>query len=411
MLTGQQRLNEGYNIDLPDIDGNAEVGLAVGTDKGLPENRKLHVLKNGEKKQKIMYAAASAELMADKVHDDMVLAAAVAVEKFKLYRKERDGDGPDCDVIIDTTENATIAAAANNVALQNRVAQILKDKKDVDALMQILACKVTFWQTNHHTGGGKLAHYAKKVFDLKWKGDVGGEQQTSDRCTGDVHTISHWGSTCFLLKKLGFKKVRTPDSYGEGARFTITDDVKLRTSVFPAGTAKYGACKEALKRLCRMALFAAFPNPQDVVAFLDACDEIKNNEAEYHVGGEYLSETGAKKTMPNPTLCWRMSAFVRAFYPKTKLAEAAAFGTENLATYEDVFISWENLCRQMAAMAIETEIDVSVFSGSATMKSSGETIETVMGRLNLTIPDEVKLASNAIAESQGQRPFFNMNLN
>ncbi|KAK3913035.1 putative isomerase [Frankliniella fusca] len=398
-------------IALPDIDGNAEVGLAVGTDKGLPDNRKLHVLKTGDRKQKVMYAAASAELMSDKIHDDMMLAAAVAVEKFKLYRKEKNGEGPDCDVIIDEAENATIAAAANNVVLQARVSQILKDKKDVDALMQILACKVTYWQTNHHTGGGRLAHYAKKVFDLKWKGDVGGEQITSDRCTGDVHTVSHWASTCFLLKKLGFKKVRNPASYGEGANFTITDDVKLRTSVFPAGTAKYGACKEALKRLCRMALFAAFPNPQDIVGFLDSCDEIKNNEAEYHVGGEYLSESGVKKTMPNPTLCWRMSAFVRAFYPKTKLAEAAAFGTENQANYEDVFQTWENLCRQMASMALETEIDVSVFAGSAAMKSNGETIVAVMGRLNLNIPDEIKLASNAIAQSHGEAPHFDMRLN
>ncbi|KAK3911661.1 Midasin [Frankliniella fusca] len=55
----------------------------------------------------------------------------------------------------------------------------------------------------------------------------------------------------------------------------------------------------------------------------------------------------------------------------------------------------------MAAMAIEAEIDVEVFSGSATMKSNGETIEAVMGRLNITIPDEVKMASHAIAERQG----------
>jgi len=186
------------DVELPPIDGMAEVGIAVGTDKGLPEERKLRVLSSGSREERIMYAAASASLIRDVEHSQMVIAAGVAAEKFKLFKQKKESTDPDCDVIIDSEPKADVLAKANEPGFQAVGKDILVNKVDEDAFAVIIATKVTFWQSNHHTGGGKLAHYAKKVYDIKFRGTNVQDQISSDAATSDVHMIGHWASTCYL---------------------------------------------------------------------------------------------------------------------------------------------------------------------------------------------------------------------
>lgn len=193
---------------MPPIDGLAEVGIAVGTDKGLPDERKLHIMAAGTKIERKIYAAASAAAITDVTHRELVLADAIAVEKLGLAQKDRDSQGPDCDITVDTNPNPTLVTAANQAGLQAEVKKLLENKRDEDALALMVASKVTYWQTNHHTGGGKLAHYVKKVYDLKFKGEATSDQITSNSATSDTHMVAHWASTCLILLKVGFQKVR-----------------------------------------------------------------------------------------------------------------------------------------------------------------------------------------------------------
>lgn len=402
-------------VTLPAIDGLAEIGIAVGTDKGVPDEKKLHILAKGSKAERILYAAASAASMTDTTHRELVISAAIAVEKFGLVQKERDGEGPDCDVVIDKTASPALVNAANNEQLQEEVKRLLVAKKDEDALALMVASKVTYWQTNHHTGGGKLAHYVKKVYDLKFKGDAASEQISSDSATSDTHMMAHWSSTCFLLNKVGFLKVRKtegirPETGADApTKFDLTQDVKIRTSVFPAGHAKHGACKEALKRLSRMSLVAALPVAGDCVSFLEECDQIKQNEAHYHMGAAYLTEDKVVLKMEPPKICWRMAKFVHAFYPETKLSEASVFSKENIANYDDVYASWEGICNAMVAAALDMEIDLQVLGGVAAMRTNGNTIDNIMGLLKIEPSTEVKMAVNAIAESNGEEAHYTLN--
>lgn len=402
-------------VQLPAIDGLAEIGIAVGTDKGLPDEKKLHLLKGGSKIERILYAAASAASIPDITHRELVISAAIAVEKFGLVHKDRDGEGPDCDVVIDSAANPALVTAANSEQLQMEVKRLLVAKRDEDALALMVSSKVTFWQTNHHTGGGKLAHYVKKVYDLKFRGEAASEQISSDSATGDAHMVSHWASTCYLLNKVGFLKVRKTvcirpeDGDNTPTKFDLTQDVKIRTSVFPAGHAKHGACKEALKRLSRMSLVAALPVPGDCVAFLEECDKIKKKEAHYHMGAAYLTEDKNALKMEPPKICWRMAKFVHAFYPKTKLSEASVFSKENIANYDDVFASWEATCNTMAAAALDTEVDLQALGGVASMRTNGNTIDSIMNLLKIDPSTEVKMAVNAIAQLNGEDPHYDLN--
>nr|QNS31050.1 putative nucleocapsid [Frankliniella occidentalis associated qin-like virus1] len=402
-------------VELPAIDGFAEVGIAVGTDKGLPEKRKLRVLKEGTMAEKIMYSAASAKLIENTEVTNLVVEAAVAVVKYKLYRLEKGAKAetpiPDCDIIIDNVPDARIVTQANDKAFQTEVKNILLAERDQDALTVIVASKITFWQSNHHTGGGKLAHYVKKVYDIKYKGAVGDTGISSDRATADVHMVAHWASTCYVLNKVGFKKVREPEAYPgeEGADFHISEDVKIRTSVFPAGHAKHGACQEALKRLARVALFGALPSASDCISFLNECRAIKESEAEYHMGAQYLSESGEAKKMGVPKIIWRMAKFVRAFYPKTKLSEAAAFSLENIATYEDVFPSWETICNAMAATQLDQEVDLAVFGAVSTVGANKDALENILGQLDLKVTEELKMTLNNIADARREEKPYPLN--
>lgn len=79
-----------------------------------------------------------------------------------------------------------------------------------------------------------------------------------------------------------------------------------------------------------MTLIAALPS-NDCVSFLEECKKIKAEEAHDHMGAAYLTETKEVLKMDTPKICWRMSKFVHAFYPKTRLSEAAVFSKENAA--------------------------------------------------------------------------------
>lgn len=126
-----------------------------------------------------------------------MIAGAIAVEKFGLVQLDRDGNGPDCDVLVDETPNSTMVNAANQTEFQAVVKRLLDEKKNEDALTLIVASKITYWQT-----------YVRKVYDLKFKNQSASEQISSDSATTDTHMIAHWGSTCFLLGKVGFKGTR-----------------------------------------------------------------------------------------------------------------------------------------------------------------------------------------------------------
>lgn len=127
------------------------------------------------------------------------------------------------------------------------------------------------------------------------------------------------------------------------------------------------------------------------------------------MGAAYLTETKEVLKMDTPKICWRMSKFVHAFYPKTRLSEAAVFSKENAANYDDVYTLWEALCNTMAAAALDAAVDIELLGGVASMRTSGETVDTMMQLLGLEASTEVKMAVNAIALNNNEQAYYDLN--
>ncbi|KAE8743740.1 hypothetical protein FOCC_FOCC009614 [Frankliniella occidentalis] len=355
-----------FTLELPSINGDYEVGLAVGTDKSLPAEKKLHPLGSQYRDQakRIAYAASSATYALGN-QELMTIACGAAIEMYGGVGKaeaSEDNIQPDSDVIFDAAPLADIAQRANDRTFREKIK--LAMLRVHEAMLLMVSTKVTYYQTNHHTGGRLACHYVKKVYDLTW--GAGDNARSSDEATGDIHSVGHWISTRLVLLKIGFANVKNNGKHPAmtGIDWSITDDVKLRQSTYPAGTAKHGACKEALKRLSNSTIMTVMPGFNDIPAFANTCKTIEQGGAKYHEGAYYLTGSAQIKLDGPPSIAWQLGTFILKVHPKSKLAKASAFSEENMGMYEDVHEGWARLCAQYTTADIDAELDMSIFGVS-----------------------------------------------
>lgn len=154
-----------------------------------------------------------------------------------------------------------------------------------DALALVSVCKVNYWKTNHHTGQGVVTSYLLKLFKL-W-GIEGIDEKTKQL----VWKCAHWFDTRVVLFGLGIKLPPPDSAVAWGSLVTAGEDVLLRISSNPAGTAKWADGYALIKLALATAEGAIILGP--LVTLTKKDDEtataLKSGFPQYHVGSEYLS--------------------------------------------------------------------------------------------------------------------------
>jgi len=181
-------------VNLPVKNGSIEVGIAAGTDKSLALERKLELGKShlgvAERTACAMVSArrvANASCPGNPVIELMMVCAAFGLCKADLCSLASK------DVIEITPPDYSEAAF--------KEASDMIDSVDVGRAMGIVvATKLTWFATGHHTGGDALVGYIKKYFEAVYPNTLN-EHQRRD-ITSAIHTVGHWGDTSMVLYEM-----------------------------------------------------------------------------------------------------------------------------------------------------------------------------------------------------------------
>ncbi len=139
----------------------------------------------------------------------------------------------------------------------------------------MLATKLNWWMTNHHTGQGEFSPYIKKVIAAICPNWVEVEVKRW------LHAIiGHWCSTHRILRLLGISMsaVSTPLVVaGILPPPTLAEDMVLRTSSMPAGTARHAVSAAIIKRHGGHKIFMFSSRTQDMVNLVREFDALMAN--------------------------------------------------------------------------------------------------------------------------------------
>lgn len=189
---------------------------------------------------------------------------------------------------ISTAEPVWVTAANKGGADRAAVAFTAESIADATlaALRFIVAAKVNYWKTNHHTGSPKPAGYFLKALKLSKLDDA------SEADISALWRLVHWADTRVILAVLGISGLKVDKASVAAARKVIrpSDDVVLRIRSAPAGTAKWADVWAGIKTIEGSAPYAMV-GPMMGIARADAAainDRICAGDPVYHMGAGYL---------------------------------------------------------------------------------------------------------------------------
>jgi len=175
-------------VNLPNLNGALEAGLAVGTDPSLPEEKKLRLSLTGDvsacSTKAMVWAAVTFANASEKVKALYMSGAALCVTHGLAQRV---GAAPDGDWVVDET------LPLANPEQQALIARLVTRENLQQALTIAVATKATWWVSNHHTGQGYVPGYTKKVLSTIFP------QGVTEEAVDCAHTIGHWVSTIKVL--------------------------------------------------------------------------------------------------------------------------------------------------------------------------------------------------------------------
>lgn len=227
---------------LPSVDGPIEAGIAVAIDQ---------VLANGDKLP-VRIVEGESFLVSKAVA--LRWAHQKAVEQFK---GNSEAISISCNSVHALYNTCALSADDSDV-LTGAVGQVfLRDTSKDDiitpyvtlqetqkALSVIVATKISYWLTNHHTGQGRLEGYVKKAIDLLLPDS---RQQELKQL---AYMADQWASTKIILNAAGIKHIKHVELLITGkCKLVFSDDAKLRLNSLPAGTHRLNCAYTAAKKL------------------------------------------------------------------------------------------------------------------------------------------------------------------
>lgn len=275
----------------PLADGEFMATVASGVDSKIPERIQLLVPAYHRRLDRNLFALTVAaltnaqfEALKDADFDlSITLNAAYVVACAGLISKRKVGDIWERDGDWRFTKEV-----ASGQALKDAKANISRNPEVLNAICSlVLATKVNFWNTNHHTstGNNPLPPVIMKIVNTV--NDIVHVTLTKEA----IHTYGHWASTLQTFKYFG-KTVRETEVIGI-RKYTVeaNDDIKLRMDALPAGCHKIAFCNQVFNLIMKSTLHAFLTDNmvKIMTETMKLFYEIKRDDTRYHVGSMYLT--------------------------------------------------------------------------------------------------------------------------
>jgi hypothetical protein len=391
-------------VKLPDLNGEVIAGISVLADKALAKKEFLEIPEikisgkeeedKAARKEAAFIAAANVLKSLGNVDKDSIqghtVVAAYVVSAFggACYFKHR--NAPNAAEKLDGNWTLAGLTTINDADVQSAI-DMIDDSKVAAVSTMIIATKLNFWLTNHHTGAGGMDAYPRKVFNAVFNREPTGIDIT------EVHKWGHWFSTHYSMHILGIAtgvdfahRYRVDDTYV----ITLADDMKIRQSSLPAGQAKHYIVYETFKKFCRhkgwllltgeqaaaitiasnevRALLREVADEDDKASRLglDVFQRDQDPRVRYHCGSSYLGNTKAE-SFSSAEQTGLIGSFLNNFMPSCTLAkspmikknEGKELVYQNSESYDHVY---EERMKNMARSDQMHDLGVKAISGVAT---------------------------------------------
>lgn len=333
--------------------GPAEIGVASGADLIKVASQKLVVQNSLVKTVAESYVATGAS--------EPIVKASKNLAAF-LWMDLRFSSKLDV-----TTGDATDVDPADDEIMAQEMAVHKVDAAGIEhALMLVQGAKITYWQTNHHTGGrrDKLTTYLGKIMTAI------GVPNPSEADIEQLWVMAHWVDTRYMLNAIGIRGIVPGAPDGRNARHAYAlkppaGDAKIRINSKPAGTAAWFDVLHVLNMIVSGS-YGKTLSRATLTAYhvLDGvCSQIMQNPARYHIGSLYL--TGSAQLHP-PMLDAALASIAKAacvaIIPNSSLKDANSLS--NIAADETMVALWGGVKRGMIEAGQDAASAIASISGS-----------------------------------------------
>lgn len=239
------------------------------------------------------------------------------------------------------------------------------------AVSLIIATKVNWWMTNHHTGVPVPQGYVKKMLEATAANtgyDTVGPAGV-DAFNNCIWRIGHWFDTRVMLAAMG---IAVPTAHAEATRvirslLVPAADLLLRINAPPAGTAKVFDCISASRMLSGSVYSMVIPKPSDINSLLATARLVRAGPASFHEGAQYL--TGAAKTninQPEQDTIDNLGVYLAVIRPNHTLKRAACFSRITADSNKELAMSLAKVSKAISeSKASQEQIDAMISKGEA----------------------------------------------
>jgi hypothetical protein len=207
------------------------------------------------------------------------------------------------------------------------------DQIDVShAISCVVACKVSFWQTNHHVGAGGLTKVVQKVLSsqaahYKWGTKIESTESSRD-IINPLWLMVHLFDTRAILAIAGCKGVIADKAIQSkySKVFVAAKDLAIRARACPAGTAKVYDCAAVIDMMSKSVISPAITFTEEMVKILAARRAIQGDPASYHIGAHFLTGAPMRASIePSIELVIVCKTFLTKTAKFSSLLEATVF--------------------------------------------------------------------------------------
>eukprot|EP00919_Chromeraceae_sp_WS-2016_P027883 GHVR01066085.1.p1 GENE.GHVR01066085.1~~GHVR01066085.1.p1 ORF type:complete len:422 (+),score=49.50 GHVR01066085.1:226-1491(+) len=323
------------NFKLPE-NGPEAIGFSAVSDVAPSANRRLFAVTFSDEVEFVGHNIAATVIRAgwqDTVKENpIILAMMYCILTYQLW-------GVDGKLDRDSAAFLTYYTAANYAATAKLILEQMTDAMSLESkgLLLCVAVKLSYWQSNHHVGQGKLSGIVKKVLASIRASDT--DNQTGSELVSAIWSLSHAIGTKETLQFFSRCSANpaVAQTWSSALKCRLTREMLLRYEGPPAGIHAAFNIHAALTRLASSPYAGICPSnvALEYARFQELHKEYECHRDYYHEGANYFLGPGMKLDFANPfteeSAEWA-SAFIKITAPKHSLAFASAGFVEHEGT-------------------------------------------------------------------------------
>ena len=217
------------------------------------------------------------------------------IDNYGIRSRPTWGSEAACGIVTDTAENWAAFARTLQVNENSEIPALdyllsYVDSEVINRVMSlIVATKINYFNTNHHTGQGAVSHFIQKVLTTLFS-DIGNEVGEDDM-KNTAHRIGHWASTHVCFGILNIKTGRSVSVLPCAVWFgpeagTLATDFLVRSDALPAGMAAHGIVHACLSKYGMSKVLFYMPRVEEVTACAQEVEELKESVAQAKEDGD-----------------------------------------------------------------------------------------------------------------------------